>query len=146
VEKRNIFVPARIRNLEPPAHGPITTYASRIPMFSSKSIYSTFMTLGTTVYTNITSDVTRTYKKFTVVKKNKQTVKRECRYFGSGGASMNYETLLSCDVNIRTLGLRPFPMDKYLLFCTKGMHSVVTCGKNATNLQSLTIGVTIRST
>jgi len=56
------------------------------------------------------------------------------------------ETLQSSDANIRILGLRPLPTDKYLLFCTKGMHSVVTCGKNATNLKPLSIGVTICST
>jgi hypothetical protein len=59
---------------------------------------------------------------------------------------MNCETLQSSDVNIRILGLRPLPTDKYLLYYTTSMHSVVTCGKNATNLQPLSIGVTIRST
>jgi len=59
---------------------------------------------------------------------------------------MNCETLQSSDANIRILSLRPFPTDKYLLFCTKGMNSVVACGKNATNIQPLSIGVTIRST
>jgi len=58
---------------------------------------------------------------------------------------MNCKTLQSSDASMRILGLRPFPTEKYLLFCTKGMHSVVTCGKNVTNLQPLSIGITIRS-
>ena len=58
---------------------------------------------------------------------------------------MNCKTLQSSDASMRILGLRPSPTDKYLLFCTKGMYSVFTCGKIVTNLQPLSIGVTIRS-
>jgi hypothetical protein len=59
---------------------------------------------------------------------------------------MNCETLQSSDSNLRILGLTPFPTDKCLLFRTTGMHYVVTCGKNATDLQPLSILITIHNT
>jgi len=73
VEERNIFSPARIRILEPPAHGPITTYASRVPIFSSKSIYSIFTKIWyNSLHKHSFSCHAYLQKQFTVVKKHKR--------------------------------------------------------------------------